>query len=337
MKTAAKNLSSGIAMALLFSVIIACGGIKSGPQWTKARKIAGREQKLSTISNIAVDEKFAYIVVGGTVADENEGTTGLRKVDIAAGEVTVLDDGKRSPQSERGGLVADEKYLYWKGGASILRMPKSGGTAEVVASENVGIGIDLAVDNDRVYWVNHGYYSPGTPNVPKPVYSASKSGGKVEIVADQQNAPHDIVVDNENVYWATPTSIVKKAKTGGEAQVVFQASDKEGVDSLSIYKNDLYFAFRADGSSRWSLARVAKTGGEKTILAKTYSTKQIAFDEKNVYFFDEDSINYDVLCRMAIGGGDIERLDVGYAGGAMAIANSQVIYAVGGDLYSFSK
>lgn len=68
----------------------------------------------------------------------------------------MLDDGKRMPQVRAGRFVADEKYLYWNAGYNILRIAKEGGTAEAVVTENVGIGIDMAIDNERIYWTNHG-------------------------------------------------------------------------------------------------------------------------------------------------------------------------------------
>ena len=54
----------------------------------------------------------------------------------------------------------------------------------------------------------------------------------------------------------------------------------------------------------------------KTIAGK-YSTKQIAFDGDNVYFFDEDGLIGDVLCRTNINGGNIDKLDTGYSGGTI--------------------
>jgi hypothetical protein len=71
-----------------------------------------------------------------------------------------MDDGENLPQSDYGGLCADEKFIYWNAGGNILRVSKDGGKPEVVASENVGVGVDMVVDGEKVYWANHGYYSP---------------------------------------------------------------------------------------------------------------------------------------------------------------------------------
>lgn len=336
-KSASCHLSSFVAVFAIVIAVLACAESKPVPEWTKSKKIAGKEQKLSHISGMVVDDKFAFVTIGGTIADQNEGTSGLRRIALETGEVTSLDNGEKLGQSETGGLAMDEMYVYWNAGGNILRLAKEGGKPEVVASDNVGIGIDMAVDKERVYWANHGYYSPGAPTPPSPVYSVLKTGGKTEIFADQQHIPHSVTVDDKFVYWGTPTSIVKQAKSGGQPQIVFQATEKEGVDNLTQNGDDLYFGFRGDGESRWALRKVSKNGGDAKTLVKTYSLKPVVVDDTNVYFFDEDSISKDAICKVPKNGGDFVKLDTGYASGVIAQARSVVYFASLDDIYSISK
>lgn len=322
----------GLAFAAL-----GCSQTGNAPEWTKGKKIAGKGQGLSHISNVVVDEHFAYVVIGGTVADANSGTNGPRKIDLVTGAVTVLDDGKRMPQSEQGGLVADDKYLYWNAGGNILRIAKEGGLAETVVSENVGIGIDMAVDNERVYWANHGYYSAGTPSVPKPVYSAVKSGGRSEIFADEQMIPGSIVTDDRFVYWRTAAGINKKAKSGGELQTILQTAGNANVDEIVLNGDDLFFALRDEGNSRFALKKLSKNGGEAVTIAKTMSAKPFVIDDVSIYFFDEASMFTDGLYKVAKGGGEAVLLDSGFASGAIAIGKTAVYVAALDDLNSFIK
>lgn len=227
---------------------------------------------------------------GGTVADQNEGNSGLRKVDLNSGAVTSLDNGENIPQSETGGLGTDDKFLYWNAGGKIWRITKDGGKAEAIATENVGIGIDLVVDNEKIYWANHGYYSPNSPTKPSPVYFVSKQGGKTEIFADAQNIPHSLVADEKFIYWVTPTSILKKAKSGGEVQTLYQATDKEGVDELTADAENLYFGFRGAGESRWDLRKVSKNGGEVTTIDKGYSSGVITQSKTQIFIGSLDDI-----------------------------------------------
>ncbi len=337
MKKFEASRTSLAALVALAVIALGCGQMGKDPQWVKGKKIAGKEQKLSHISNIAVDDKFAYVVIGGTVADSNEGLNGLRKVDLATGAVTVLDDGKRMSQSEQGGLAIDEKYVYWNAGGNILRLAKDGGTAEAVVTENVGIGIDMTVDNERIYWTNHGYYSPGTPAAPAPVFSAPKGGGKAVKFADEQRIPGSVVADDKFVYWKTVNGVVKQAKTGGTPQVVFQGGDDEGIDELSQSGNDLYFGFRSKGNSRWALRKVSKNGGDAVTIVRSYSLKPIVVDDANIYFFDEESMYSEALCKISTNGGEVTRLDTGYSGGTIAQSKTAVYFGTLDDIISFQK
>ena len=206
MKNQRRYLSLICAGALLVGAILGCSrsAKRPAPEWTKARKIAGKEQRLSHISGLVVDDKYAYVTIGGTIVDQNAGMSGLRKVALDSGAVTNLDN--TLPQSDGGGIAMDEKFIYWNASGNIWRISKDGGKPQAIAAENVGIGADIAVDDEKVYWANHGYYSPNNPTGPSPVYAVSKQGGPAEIFADQQNIPHSLIVDEKFVYWVTPAS-----------------------------------------------------------------------------------------------------------------------------------
>lgn len=299
------------------------------------QEIAGKAQGLSHLSGLVIDDNSAYVTIGGTIADQNEGTSGLRKVALDSGTVTKLDDS--FPQSDNGGLAIDKDFVYWNGKEKILRFSKSGGKPEVIASEHVGIGIDIVVDNEKVYWANHGYYSPNSPTKPSPIYMVAKQGGKAEIFVDQQNVPHSLVVDDKFVYWVTPDSILKQAKVNGQPQVIYQATDKEGVDEMTQDSDSLYFGFRGAGKSRWALCKISKQGGEPQTLVKTYSLKPVVVDETNIYFFDEDTLMADAFCRISKNGGEVTRFDTGYSSGVIAQSKTHVYFGGLDSIYSFLK
>lgn len=336
MKTQRHFLTLAIAMSLLLAAILGCSKLKEKPDWTKMKKIAGKQQRLSHISGMVIDDKFVYVTMGGTLADQNEGNSGLRKVALDTGNVTLLDDGKKLPQSENGGIALDDKYVYWNREGNILRISKDGGTPEVVAADHVGVGVDMVVDGEKLYWVNHGYYSQGSPTV-SAIYMVAKQGGKTEIFADQQRIPHCLATDEKNLYWLTANAVVKQAKTGGQTEVVHQISDKEGLDELSQESDSLYFGWRSPGNSRWGLRKVSKQGGEATTLVKTYSLKPVVVDETTVYFFDEESLYKDAFCKVSKNGGQVTRIDTGYETGVIAQSKTQVYFGSMNDIYSYGK
>lgn len=326
-----------LTLGFLFLAVLGCSETARSPEWPKSRKIAGKEQGLSHINGLVVDEKYAYLSIGGTIADKNAGTNGLRRVSLSDGAVSMIDNGEKMPQSDRGGLASDETHIYLNAGGSIVRVAKSGGPSEIVTSENVGVGIDLAVGDSRVYWINHGYYSAGTPTVPTPIYSAPKTGGKAETISEPQNVPHSIAVDERYVYWCTLNAIIKQPKTGGKAETVFQAGDDEGIDELAADADSIYFGFRGSGESRWALRKVAKSGGQPVTLVKRFSLKPMVVDEANVYFFDEEGMSGDALCRVPKAGGDVVRIDTGYSSGVIAQRGSSLFFASLDTIYSIPK
>ncbi len=333
-----KNFNSILAIMTLLGMILGCGeAIKPVTDWTKAKKIAGREQRLSHVSGLAIDDKFAYVTSGGNLADQNEGLSGLRKIALDSGAVTVLDDGKMLPQSDYGGIALDEKFVYWNADGNIWRVSKDGGKPETVASENVGIGVDIAVDNEKVYWANHNYYSPNVPIKPSPIYAVAKQGGKTENFTDLQQSPGSLVADEKFVYWHTLTGIFKQAKSGGQSEVVFQATNEESVDELEQDAENLYFGFRGAGESVWALRKVSKQGGEPRTIVKSYSMKPVSNFDASVYFFAEDSRGKDALCKVSKNGGAVTRFDTGYASGVIAQSKTTVYFAGLDDIYSFPK
>jgi hypothetical protein len=337
MRITKRNLNFVCAAFLLLGAILGCGQTAKQADWVKARKIAGKEQGLSHISGLVVDDKSAYVTIGGTIADQNEGHSGLRKVALDSGAVTNLDNGEKTPQSDYGGIAIDDKFVYWNAGGNILRISKEGGKPDVVAADHVGIGVDLVVDNEKVYWANHGYYSANSPTKPAPIYVVAKQGGKVEPFTVDQHIAHSLVIDEKFVYWVTPTSIAKQPKSGGPAQVIYQASAKEGVDELSQDGDYLYFGFRGDGESRWALRRISKQGGEPQMIVKRYSLKPVVIDETHVYFFDEEGMTKDVLCRVSKNGGEATKLDFGYSSGVITQSKTQVYFGSLDDIQAWLK
>ena len=284
-----------------------------------------------------MDDGFAYVIIGGTVADQNEGTNGLRKVALDSGTVTMLDDGaKNSPQSENGGIDADENYIHWNAGGNILRILKNGGQPEAIVSDQVGIGIDMTVDDEKIYWANHGYYAASSPAKPKPIYMVSKKGGKAEVFVQDQDSPGHIVADKKYVYWHTVNGIYKKLKSGGKIETIFQKKDI-GIDVLVQDGASLYYGFRDAGESRWALCRISKVGGDQQTLVKTFSLSQFVVNPNDVYFFDEDNSHPHAICKVPKNGGEVTRLDAGYASGSIAQDNGSIYFSGPDDIYSIAK
>jgi streptogramin lyase len=114
-------------------------------------------------------------------------------------------------QNQARTLAIDETYVYWTAtaGGTVARCAKTGcnGVANVLVSA-LQSPHGIAVDATHVYFTER-----GTVNAIKRV---PKSGGTVEVFADAQAAPFNVVVDQKAVYWTNWVSpngaIMKRAK-----------------------------------------------------------------------------------------------------------------------------
>src|SRR5450432_1876266 len=101
------------------------------------------------------------------------------------------------------GIALDADYVYWTDPSqgAILRVLKSGGSGELLASGQ-DTPVQIAVDGDFVYWTNTSDLGLGS------VMRANKSGGSATLLAtglgiasDQHRGPWAIAIDDVAVYW----------------------------------------------------------------------------------------------------------------------------------------
>jgi len=70
---------------------------------------------------------------------------------------------------------------------------------------------------------------------------------------------------------------------------------------------------------------------------KRYSLKPVVVDDTNIYFFDEDGLTSDLFCRVAKNGGEVVKLDSGYASGVITQSKTQVYFASLDDIHVWPK
>lgn len=163
----------------------------------------------------------ARVVVdpGGTVAAVDEGHvyffTEQAIVKAPKGEhgaAITLAGGQRP-----GNVAIDATHVYWINeatpndphGGAVLRAPKAGGPATVLADKQTRPDC-LAVSGDRVWFCNHYWNSTGSPMVTKEarIVSVPKAGGALSIETMDQDV-RAILVDGKWLYHSSA------AKAGG--------------------------------------------------------------------------------------------------------------------------
>lgn len=312
---------------LLLGVILGCSAMKKELEWQKAQILA---EKVDHPQAITTDDKFIYYVTGGTIASLNEGTSGVWKMPLAGGQPVQLFKGYQIDKDhvllpDTFVLATDEKYVYWSAGA-IWRTPKDGGESEEITG---GKPTEWALDETKIYWHNFG----GENSPPTPIYVVDKKGGEAKAFTEP-NITTGIVLDKEFLYWAQSDGIYKQAKSGGEKIKVFSPPEKQSVSGLIADKDNFYFTL---GNGRNALMKLAKQGGEPQKIAPEINhVYEFYTDGKFVYFIKNESSFDTSLNKVAVGGGEITKLDNGYLA-SFTVGNDKVFVTDIARIYSLVK
>jgi len=141
--------------------------------------------------DIEVDASYIYWTSGSS------GTTGtinrLNKATLANQVIGTIGGALRA-------IAIDDTHVYAANSTTVVRVPKTGGTVETIATNQPNIG-DLKVGVTSVFWTN--YVANGS------VMRARKAGGGVGPVALDQPMASWLVVDGNTVYWSVSGKLVK--------------------------------------------------------------------------------------------------------------------------------
>jgi hypothetical protein len=189
----------------------------------------------------------------------------------------------RSGQNGPRQVAVDEDHVYWiyRGQAplqcdsTVMRVPKTGGEPEVLASRQFE-ALDFVVDDNAVYWTVRGM-SPGEGQLMR----VAKTGGTPVTLVAHLYAPLGLTGDHEYLYWRDGTSVQRMRKPGGPPELVADVSTMgSSVYGIAVDEDQVYF-----GGRDHSVLAVPKTGGEPTFIGDAESV-EIAFatDDSYVYW-----------------------------------------------------
>jgi hypothetical protein len=228
------------------------------------------------IYNFEVDDKDIYYAT----LDQ------IRAIPRSGGAPSTLYENTAKTGSI-GGPVLDNDWVYLTYGGAILRVPKSGGNAVTIASNE--LPGHLRVDEQYVYWVNTFPYGG---NAPLSLRRAAKQGGG----SSETLATDDGIVDGEanlrfaidhlHVYWADRKNhrIVRYPKWGDPTVILAQGADAGWVVSLVVIGNYVYF-IEGLGDTR-ALRRVSTAGGAVEQLATLEGSAYALAWAPDAYFGD---------------------------------------------------
>jgi hypothetical protein len=252
-------------MVSLLTMLLGCGGGRSAAkEWKNARPLTG---DLDHPNALASDDKFIYFVTGGTVASQHEGTNNVMKMPISGGAPTVLfKGGDIIPDAEA--LALDDDYVYFSADG-LRRVAKTGGTATLLTQ--AFMASEIIVDKDNVYWMPY----VGERMPPAPVYAVAKTGGEAKAITDPRPSANGLCADDKFVYWIQTDGIYKTGKQGGSIEKIYSMPDSDISSDLKNDSDNFYFLQVKSNN----LMKLAKSGGESTLLAKGVAKFWVGKDE----------------------------------------------------------
>lgn len=190
------------------------------------------------VSDITVDGSRVYFTTYyGLRPAGNNDISVVAAVGLGGGALDVLATRQRVPSS----LVVDGSSVYWltlvdpatATGTTVMRVGLEGGTPVPLAmgsgrSPSIGASRNktIAVDGTSVYW----------SEVEGTIRKAPLGGGAATVLAEAQDIPGAIALDQNYVYWANVTAIVKAPLAGGTpTQLAGEGAASIALDATHIY------------------------------------------------------------------------------------------------------
>jgi hypothetical protein len=168
------------------------------------------------------------------------------------------------------GVVIDATYAYWSdlNAGTINRTPRAGGATNTLATIDVamhGAITSLALDTTNVYWLTQGG-SAGTGTVS----TVPIGGGGVSVLASGLDAPGELVVHGDRLYWAGfhDNTVASMPTSGGTITVL--ASGQQDPAALAVDSSGVYWVNNGTSNHNYldgTVNHVPLAGGAITVLA----------------------------------------------------------------------
>ena len=196
-----KRLAVGVCVVTLS----ACGGRTQSDANTQVTSDDECSRPAGTVETIA---RAAF--QPGPIATDSTSVYWfeIRPMGLTAFAKNTRDVTELAPGHLGQAMMTDDQYVYWiEAFGKLLRAPKMGGTAQVLAakapSDAAQVWIQLTLDESFVYWVNEGPQGgkPKSISDRSQVFRIAKSGGSIDVLASGQQDVSDVAVNADYVYW----------------------------------------------------------------------------------------------------------------------------------------
>jgi hypothetical protein len=238
---------------------------------------------------IAVDESRVFWTQGAFAEDRDSGppprgvASASKLPDGGPHLGVMLAPNQRNPYA----IAIDGTRVYWANypdGNDVWGAAKTGAGARSLAT--LQFASSLAVDEEYLYWPQ--LLPSGS------IMRASKDGGLQQPVAENQDVPMSITVDETHVYWGTRGasgigSIFRAPKSGGPPEEL--ARQQQSPTVLVARGDHIYWMNANQGTqSDGMILRAPKAGGRALILAVNLKPYDMAVDDTHVYWSSTEGV-----------------------------------------------
>lgn len=252
------------------------GPLSVAPPPTTTKTATTRATLPAMVDAVAMDATSLYFTC------EDGGVYRLEKAGTAPPEHLATFPGQHA-----WGIAVDDASVYWTAladglhGGVVLRAPKSGGEATVLAASRLRPW-GIALDDHEVFWIDQGSPSEGkiTTLVPGSVQAVSKGGGSVRPLTDDVAIGDALALTGDALVWHESQAIRRLPRAGGTPVALLETSVPFAVSNLVPSSDGVVFAY-GDGS--WSI-RTLGDAGPSTLAADVAQPAAVLVDGSTVFW-----------------------------------------------------
>ncbi len=299
----------GLACLLAAS---ACSVVSDQPTGTGGAVLA----QLHSAYNLLVDDDSAYVTGGN-----GTNGTGIVRVPLDGGASSMMiilnelveeamddstiyfstysaDGGAIMSMPKDGGaptliaavasgrLAVDDSYVYANSGMSLIRVAKTGGTPEVLAS--TGDVTSFVIDDSYVYWIDLPPLDGGFLR-PANVLRVAKDGGPPETLASDAWGISALGIDDGGVYWGALTNdesgrLVRFDKASAATTTVCTGNDCLAPEAIAADGTHVFWT----GVDRIDVANPDADGGFTPVVRTSSSVPDMKVHAGKVFWLDVD-------------------------------------------------
>jgi hypothetical protein len=230
--------------------------------------------------DVKVDDRAIYVA--------RRAPDAIEKISLAGGDGSFLWQGASSTTTGSPyALALDETHVHAalsQGSAVVLSVPKNGGAARGLATDNPHYDsgfFGVTASEGHVVWASQ-----------NKVLRVAKSGGAVEPVLGFEGDPRGVVHHEGMIYWTDwgsyePSSAgtVMSCSVEGCTEPKTLATGLQGPLDLVVDGDSLYVTVAGRGATNGSIVKIPREGGEPEVLADEQATPvAIAVDDKAIYW-----------------------------------------------------